>query len=679
MAGGLLQLITSGMQDVALTYNPEITFFKKKYKRHTNFSLEIKEVYTLQQADYGNKVNFNLENADLIHRCFIQIDIPNLIFDDTNINNNNYLIWKGDTLQRINNDVLLWQTQYINFKNYVNIELLLYQKLLVLFLSDNVTLNSLKETVIRFNNTYKTQKNLYINLIDIIIFNKINMSGYILDIQQLLSYDKVVSNNNYISIYTIKDVLKQQNNSIYEYLNYYHSNWKENQKKYDNLNSGNINFAWTQYLAHYYFTQFELEIGGQVVESYSNDQFHIYQEHHLEEEQINNYYKMIGHIPELYTFDNLGTSTKTLLLPLSFWFCKNAGASLPLVAMRNTGVSINLSINTLKNILYFVDWEDEFNKLCILTLPYTGTINKQLNYSKYEFNLNNKTITYTLRNLNYTALSIIYSQLIDSDINFIINTFGNNEILETNEWIIFKNSLSNHSNLQNKLGGYHPYIDFNYLLNLVPKPKIKLLAEYVFIDDVERSKFAGSKLEYVIESFQENIFDIYNLPLYDGNVAIDRPNKYLKWFVQPKIFLNSLSEYGKTYPYLYNFDKYFKNNIFNKQIITLEQVELLRSNFDNAYYKLVTSYKSLNRTLPDGIYFYNFSLYPEETQPSGTVNLSIIKEKKFRYEMNGAFLKEYFNSPLNPNQLGLQLKILSMSYNFFVIENGIGRLIFAIA
>jgi hypothetical protein len=44
MAGGLIQLVTSGKQDTALTYNPEITFFKKVYRRHTNFSLELKEI-----------------------------------------------------------------------------------------------------------------------------------------------------------------------------------------------------------------------------------------------------------------------------------------------------------------------------------------------------------------------------------------------------------------------------------------------------------------------------------------------------------------------------------------------------------------------------------------------------------------------------------------------------------
>ena len=40
MTGGLLQLAAYGAQDVYLTGNPQITFFKVVYRRHTNFSLE---------------------------------------------------------------------------------------------------------------------------------------------------------------------------------------------------------------------------------------------------------------------------------------------------------------------------------------------------------------------------------------------------------------------------------------------------------------------------------------------------------------------------------------------------------------------------------------------------------------------------------------------------------------
>ena len=88
-----------------------------------------------------------------------------------------------------------------------------------------------------------------------------------------------------------------------------------------------------------------------------------------------------------------------------------------------------------------------------------------------------------------------------------------------------------------------------------------MLTECVFLDDIERKKFVSSKLEYIIEGFQENVFDVNNLPLFDGEISIDRPNKYFKWFVQPKNFLFGLSEYGKITPYLFDYSKYYINKI----------------------------------------------------------------------------------------------------------------------
>ena len=37
MKGGLMQIMV-GAQDIYLTGNPQITFFKMVYRRHTNFS-----------------------------------------------------------------------------------------------------------------------------------------------------------------------------------------------------------------------------------------------------------------------------------------------------------------------------------------------------------------------------------------------------------------------------------------------------------------------------------------------------------------------------------------------------------------------------------------------------------------------------------------------------------------
>lgn len=669
MAGGILQLATSGKQDVALTYNPEITFFKKVYRRYTNFALEFKEIYTDQQAMYGEKISFSLSNADLIHRCFIQIEIPSTVFLDTNIVNNNYFIWKNDLLQRLLNNINKWKLLYTNFKNFISIELLLYQKLLTLFLSDNITLNNIKEVVIIFNNTYKSEKIVYSSLIDSSIFNKINMSGYLLSLNTILSLD-------------ILNIIKKTLIKKYEYMNeyviYYHSNWKENQISYDKISLNQIYFAWIEFLGHYYFTNYELEIGGQIIDQYSSDQLHIFQLHNLDEDQITNYYSMIGHLSEMYNFNSDLKTGKLLLIPLIFWFCKNPGSSLPLIGMRNSSVNINLTINKLKNIIYFRDWENEFNTLLKIKIPYTK-IKPNFNYSSYKYHIDSKQITYFCVNINYDALVYIYPTLSSDDINFILLTFGKNNLLFVNEWIIFKNNLIKYPIILNKIGGYDQYIDYNFLLNSIPKPNIKLLAEFIFIDDIERNKFASSKLEYVIEGHQENVFDINNLPLFNGDLSIDRPNKYLFWFIQPKNFLLGITEYGPVYPYIFDFSKYYINSIYNKQKITLNQIDLLNQNINDSFYNTVSAYKSLNRSLSTGINFFNFSLYPENYQPSGTANFSIIKEKKFSYELNLKFLNEYFNSQLNPSNVGLQLKVLSISYNFFIVNLGNGRLIFSIS
>ena len=51
MGGGLMQLVAMGAQDVYLTGNPQITFFKVVYRRHTNFS---KKNVLIQQFNGGS-------------------------------------------------------------------------------------------------------------------------------------------------------------------------------------------------------------------------------------------------------------------------------------------------------------------------------------------------------------------------------------------------------------------------------------------------------------------------------------------------------------------------------------------------------------------------------------------------------------------------------------------------
>ena len=58
MGGGLMQLVAYGAQDVYLTGNPQITFWKVTYRRHTNFAMESIEQTFNGQADFGRRVHF---------------------------------------------------------------------------------------------------------------------------------------------------------------------------------------------------------------------------------------------------------------------------------------------------------------------------------------------------------------------------------------------------------------------------------------------------------------------------------------------------------------------------------------------------------------------------------------------------------------------------------------------
>ena len=79
MGGGLMQLVSYGAQDIYISGNPQITFWKVLYKRHTNFAMEAIEVTFNGQADFGRRVTAVISrNADLMYRTYVQVTLPQI-------------------------------------------------------------------------------------------------------------------------------------------------------------------------------------------------------------------------------------------------------------------------------------------------------------------------------------------------------------------------------------------------------------------------------------------------------------------------------------------------------------------------------------------------------------------------------------------------------------------------
>ena len=79
MGGGLMQLVAYGAQDIYLTGNPQITFFKVVYRRHTNFSIEaIQQIFEQSSEDLspgGSKTVLLSRSGDLIHKIWLECDL----------------------------------------------------------------------------------------------------------------------------------------------------------------------------------------------------------------------------------------------------------------------------------------------------------------------------------------------------------------------------------------------------------------------------------------------------------------------------------------------------------------------------------------------------------------------------------------------------------------------------
>ena len=683
MPGGLMQLTFSGKENLYLNKDPEITFFKKIYRRHTNFSTELKEIKFNNSQKYSENINFNVKNqGDLLYDCYLEVVIPSLSFNDSIIDDLDYENYKTNLLSSIEDKKNEWKLSYDNFKNFSSIELVYYRTLVNSLQSDNITIAILKSKVSTLNETYETDRNTYKSEIDQSILAEVNIVSYIngLDSEEISE---------------IKTVLSKKYNLIERYLKYYYSNYIYKSKEYDNLDEGKINYAWTEQLGHYYFSNYEIQIGGTKIDNYSSDQLHIYQTHNLDESRKDNYNEMIGNVETLYKFSSDSRKEMKIYIPLIFWFCRNSSSSLPLLCLKNSEVTFNFKLNSLENLIYFVDWETDYNNLLIIDVPLAdhqkntnGSIIEmsELNYESVDLIVPEYIYRYTCKNINKKLLDLKYPG-IDSDL--VLENYGtlqddSSYILTLNDYVYLMNNIKDDTKLDNdtkiKLAGYHYFVDYNYLINQVDTPKIKLFGNYVYLDDLERDKFIKSKIEYLIDLHSEDSLSIGDTSFFSHDFDMNKLIKLMYWYVKPKLYTEGISKYGKKYNNIYNKYNFYENNILEDIELYFDRFDFLKQSKYKNYYSVFKPYTLLNNKLDDGVNMMNFSLYPEKTQPSGSLNIIDINNKSVKIKLNEDFRTEYFDDfypkSLNPNNYEIEFKLLLKSYNVLYFTKGEGKLIF---
>jgi hypothetical protein len=116
MGGGLLQLITRGVQDAILTQNPQITFFKIVYKQHTNFAIQ-QNIKNLGFKNFNTSGTYKITNTgDLLQSLHFILTIPKIdIYNSVVLNNTSNSYYNINELCILYNNV---NSYIFNYNNY---------------------------------------------------------------------------------------------------------------------------------------------------------------------------------------------------------------------------------------------------------------------------------------------------------------------------------------------------------------------------------------------------------------------------------------------------------------------------------------------------------------------------------------------------------------------------------
>lgn len=514
MAGGLLQLVAYGAQDIYISGNPQITFWKILYKRHTNFAMESIEVTFNGQADFNKRVTAVINrNADLMFRTYVQVVLPQIDISTS------------------------------------------------------------------------TQ-----------------------------------------------------------------------------LGSSIDAFRWVSYIGHRLINQVELEIGGQRIDRQYGDWMQIWTQLSTNAGQIAGLDTIVGNTHDLVLLKTTagqkldatcsstevtqscvtrsGTPAKTLYIPLQFWFCRNPGLAIPLIALQYHEVRVNVTFETWENCTYaeasFVPQRGNAQSLaaCSLYVDYVYLDTEERRRFAQQSH------EYLIEQVQYTGAESITSSSNKIQLNF-------NHPVKELLWVVQRDSFVDCSNPRwlSAVGGQQP---FNYSDDFSTEGTIMSL--------LGRGG-GGSATNGTLPLGPNNVSNLGNLP---GDAsATGQAGEYdifdngVNYLLAKVILASGVRCEGK------NPVEVGKLQLNGQDRFT---------DREGSYFDRVQPYQHHTRTPSTGINCYSFALRPEEHQPSGTCNFSRIDKATLQLTVS-------VNTVQSTNSA--QVRVYALNYNVLRVMSGMGGLAYS--
>jgi hypothetical protein len=525
-----MQLVSYGAQDIYISGNPQITFWKVLYKRHTNFAVESIEVTFNGQADFNKRVTAVINrNADLMYKTYVQVVLPQIDLAATNGTFAN-----GNTQQ---------------------------------------------------------------------------------------------------------------------------------------------GFRWLSYIGHRLIKQVEVEIGGQRIDRQYGDWMQIWTQLSTEAGTVSALDSIIGQTHDLtlmkrstgISLDAVcsssettiscvprrGTPAKTLYIPLQFWFCRNPGLAIPLIALQYHEVRINVDFETWQNCTYAeftagTPWAAPTQSLAAASLyvdyVYLDTEERR--------RFAQQSHEYLIEQVQYTGAESITSSSNKIQLNF-------NHPVKELFWVVQRDSFVDCSNPTwvASVGGPQP---FNYSDDFSTEGLIMGLLSGAVTSGANNPVSANTNVASggvsaataLLGGVQIGQSSLVGVDTYDitGAGEFETGVNYLL----AKVILDSgVRCEGK--------------NPVEVAKIQLNGQDRFTER-EGAYFDKVQPFQHHSRTPSVGINTYSFALRPEEHQPSGTCNFSRIDKATLQLSVS-------VNTVSGPRTA--QVRVYALNYNVLRVMSGMGGLAYS--
>jgi hypothetical protein len=397
---------------------------------------------------------------------------------------------------------------------------------------------------------------------------------------------------------------------------------------YSNLTTNNsvADMAW---VAERAFSSVEVFIGGQSIDKHYQLWFRLYAEVFLDDTKKHNY----GKLASCPSPSNSITSPSYVYLPLMFWFNRNPGLYLPLIALQYHEVRIDFSISPQYASYFgtnpFAVWA---NYVYLDTTERDAFAKKPAEYLIEQVQHVNAD---PVGSTNENTPSVIRMQY-NHPVKELVWCYQNpapssnpNSMWNFSSGVSNVNVTVDPAKIAGSLAPFSPAHVGTPLL-YVPSPFAGPLVATSNIGAVVSSNVTGNTLI----TFQSNVFT--------GNV----------YWVESGVPIAS------------------SNTVFGQEVGPLHQAKIILNGTDRfvpqygKYFNQYQPYVYHSGVPYPGIYVYSFALKPEELQPSGTCNFSRIDMAQIAVN-------------LKTGMPALNQRMFAVNYNILRVQSGLGGIAFA--